>query len=225
MRVWTLVKFKILKMGRIKNGILGGFSGKVGSVVGASWRGIDYMRSMPRTSNKPATVAQLAQQNKMALFRGFLLGVDDIVEKCFQNIEKYTPMNDALSYNMLNSVEGSYPEQSINFANFMFSKGELRGVWSPKVVSEKSNTLDFSWENGNLMPLCAADDQVVLVIYDPQENYFCRLQQAAQRADKKASIILPKCSKGHSVHCYISFYAERLRKSSTNEYLGQVVVA
>lgn len=48
-------------MGRIKKGILGGFSGKVDSVVGASWRGIDYMRSLPRTSDKPATVAQLEQ--------------------------------------------------------------------------------------------------------------------------------------------------------------------
>lgn len=34
-------------MGTIKQGILGGFSGKVGNIVGASWRGIDYIRSMP----------------------------------------------------------------------------------------------------------------------------------------------------------------------------------
>ena len=31
-------------MGTIKKGILGGFSGKVGTVVGASWKGISYMR-------------------------------------------------------------------------------------------------------------------------------------------------------------------------------------
>lgn len=34
-------------MGTIKQGILGGFSGKVGNVVGASWKGIDYIRSLP----------------------------------------------------------------------------------------------------------------------------------------------------------------------------------
>ncbi len=32
-------------MGTISKGILGGFSGKVGTVVGGSWKGIDYMRS------------------------------------------------------------------------------------------------------------------------------------------------------------------------------------
>lgn len=211
-------------MGRIKKGILGGFSGKVGSVVGASWRGIDYMRSLPRKSSKAATVPQLAQQNKMALFRGFLLGVDDIVERCFQNIGKHTRMNDALSYNMLNSIEGTYPEQSINFAQLLFSKGELRGAWSPKATSNESNAIDFSWENGNLMPLCAADDQVTLVVYDPVENHFCKLNNAALRADKMARIILPKRSKGHSVHCYISFYSENRNLASTNEYLGEVKV-
>ena len=31
-------------MGKIKQGILGGFRGKVGTVIGASWNGISYMR-------------------------------------------------------------------------------------------------------------------------------------------------------------------------------------
>lgn len=33
-------------MGTIKQGILGGFSGKVGTVVGGTWKGISYMRSI-----------------------------------------------------------------------------------------------------------------------------------------------------------------------------------
>ena len=34
-------------MGVISQGILGGVSGKVGNVVGASWKGIDYLRIKP----------------------------------------------------------------------------------------------------------------------------------------------------------------------------------
>jgi hypothetical protein len=34
-------------MGKISKGILGGFSGTVGTVVGGKWKGIDYMRSKP----------------------------------------------------------------------------------------------------------------------------------------------------------------------------------
>ncbi|MDD2265168.1 MAG: DUF6266 family protein, partial [Bacteroidales bacterium] len=47
-------------MGTIKQGILGGFSGKVGNIVGASWRGIDYIRSMPASVRNPRTVAQVS---------------------------------------------------------------------------------------------------------------------------------------------------------------------
>lgn len=209
-------------MGRIKKGILGGFSGKVSYVVGASWKGVDYMRGLPAPSIKPSTDKQLAQRNKMALLRGFLLGVGDIVETCFQNISKYTPMNDALSYNMLNTIDGVYPDQSVNFKQLIFSKGELLGAWLPKIVSTKSNSVDFSWKNGNFTPLCAADDQVTLVVYDPVEKEFCILEKAALREDKAARLLLPANFNGHTLHCYISFYSENRKLASTNEYLGEV---
>jgi hypothetical protein len=54
-------------MGTIKKGILGGFSGKVGTVVGASWRGISYMRSLPQKVRNPRTQGQRSQRNKFAL--------------------------------------------------------------------------------------------------------------------------------------------------------------
>ncbi|WEK18364.1 MAG: DUF6266 family protein [Candidatus Pedobacter colombiensis] len=209
-------------MARIKKGILGGFSGKVGTVIGASWKGVDYMRAVPKPSNKPATTKQLAQQNKMALLRGFLLGLSDIIELCFQNISKHTAMNDALSYNLLNTIEEIYPEQSVNFKQLIFSKGELLGSWSPKIVSTKSNSVDFSWKNGNFTPLCAADDQVTLVVYDQVEKEFCILEKAALREDKAARLLLPENFRGHTLHCYISFYSENRKLASTNEYLGEV---
>lgn len=52
-------------MGIIKRGILGGFSKKVGNVVGGSWKGIAYMRSQPLSVANPRTTAQVAQRTKM----------------------------------------------------------------------------------------------------------------------------------------------------------------
>jgi len=53
-------------MGKILNGILGGFSGKVGPVVGGKWKDIDYMRSYvipanPNTSGQQIVRARFAQ--------------------------------------------------------------------------------------------------------------------------------------------------------------------
>ncbi len=49
-------------MGKIKQGILGGFKGKVGTVIGASWNGIAYMRGLAQSVKNPKTAAQLQQR-------------------------------------------------------------------------------------------------------------------------------------------------------------------
>lgn len=49
-------------MAQIKKGILGGFSGKVGTVVGANWRGKDIIRSLQKSNNKAPTDLQLLQR-------------------------------------------------------------------------------------------------------------------------------------------------------------------
>ena len=50
-------------MGKIKQGILGGFKGKVGTVIGSSWNGIAYMKGLPQSQKNPNTLAQQKQRN------------------------------------------------------------------------------------------------------------------------------------------------------------------
>ena len=52
-------------MGKLTSGILGPVSGRIGGVVGASWKGVKYLRSyvVPGASN---TAAQLAQRARFA---------------------------------------------------------------------------------------------------------------------------------------------------------------
>lgn len=53
-------------MATYKQGILGPFSGKVGTVVGSSWRGIAYIRSLATKVANPRTAAQLEVRNKLS---------------------------------------------------------------------------------------------------------------------------------------------------------------
>ena len=50
-------------MGKIKQGILGGFKGKVGTVIGSSWNGIAYMRGQAQSFKDSKSAAQLKQRN------------------------------------------------------------------------------------------------------------------------------------------------------------------
>jgi hypothetical protein len=211
-------------MGRIKKGILGGFSGKVGSVVGASWLGIDYMRSLPKISNKPASPAQEGQRNKMIRLRAFLIGLGNIINRSFQNFAEKTPMNAALSYNMKNALTGISPDFEIHFPNLLFSQGNLHGTWSPKVNSTEPAALDFIWKNSSFSPMCGADDELIAVVYSPADKKFVLLNDLVTRAEAAVRLILPKDFSGHLVHCYLGFHSRTKGISSTNQYLGEIRV-
>lgn len=53
-------------MAILKQGILGGVKGKVGSVVGSSWKGIATLRSLPLSVTNPRTAAQVGNRTRFS---------------------------------------------------------------------------------------------------------------------------------------------------------------
>src|SRR5690349_2360801 len=116
LRVFQLFIFKINCMGRIKKGILGGFGGTVGTVVGGNWKGIDYMRSQPVTSDAPPTPAQQSQRLRFSLATKFLSTMTDLLSVGFQDFAvEMSGFNSAVSYFLDNAVIGTAPNYSISY--------------------------------------------------------------------------------------------------------------
>ena len=59
-------------MGTIKKGILGGVSGKVGTIVGVHWKSSYYIRAHAAKVSNPRTPKQQEQRGKFATAFGFL---------------------------------------------------------------------------------------------------------------------------------------------------------
>ncbi|TXD49276.1 DUF6266 family protein [Polaribacter sp. IC073] len=72
-------------MATFEKGILGGFSGKVGNVVGARWRGENVMRSLLKRGNYTATAKQEEQRQKFKTLIGFLSPIVDVLNPYFGN--------------------------------------------------------------------------------------------------------------------------------------------
>ena len=70
-------------MGKIKQGILGGFRGTVGTVVGSSWNGIAYMKGKPQSVKNPKTAAQLQQR---AYFKDLKVLVGPLTDEQLQSL-------------------------------------------------------------------------------------------------------------------------------------------
>src|SRR5690554_2266436 len=110
-------------MGILKEGILGGFSGKVGNVVGSSCRGVEYIKSRPSKMTNPRTKGQTKQRTKFTLTQDFLRTFTPFVRVGFKDhaVEGRSSFNAAMSYNMSNAIKADGEDLVLDFPNVLVS--------------------------------------------------------------------------------------------------------
>jgi len=150
-------------MGKINQGILGGFTGKVGNVIGGNWKGIDYMRVKPANVANPRTDDQLDQRSRFVTVLQFLQPMKDFIKVGFKKYAiKMTEFNSEMSYNLNNAVIGTYPNFKIDFANALVSRGALADSFNGTASCASSGNLSFTWDDNSGDGNAKATDKALL---------------------------------------------------------------
>lgn len=212
-------------MGTIKQGILGGFSGKVGNIVGASWRGIDYIRSMPASVHNPRTEAQVSQRNKFSLVGKMLKTIVPIIRVGFAGSvgTGKSAFSVAMSYNVKNAVIGLYPDFEIDFDAVKISLGELYGAGNAEATSA-AGSITFDWDT-DLLNNAAATDKVILLAFNAVSGEASYDMNAATRADGSGSLAVPPTWDGELVDTYLALTSADGKLVSNSVYAGRVEVS
>jgi hypothetical protein len=213
-------------MATIKKGILGGFSGKVGTVIGSNWKGIDYIRSLPKSSSKPASLAQKDQRLRFTTVMKFLKPIYAVLNIGYQSVKGIqTPLNAAVSYHMKNAITGTSPDYELDMSKVVFSQGELVGPWLPTIGLGLTGELEVRWQNNNDMGGFAnADDDAFLLIYNADKLQFVVLEHAASRSEEAINLILPANFSGDELACWMSFVTKDGKKTATSVFIGKITV-
>nr|WP_068890703.1 DUF6266 family protein [Pedobacter panaciterrae] len=213
-------------MGRFLKGILGGFSGKVGNVVGACIRGVDYMRSLPRKSTKPPTEAQLKQRTTFGLVVTFLRPITALINVGYQSYKgKETPMNAATSYHLEKAVMGVYPNLSINYPKVLISKGTLLRVANAEVVTAAGTSeIEFNWTNNAAVGSTNGTDKATFMVYSDQMDEYVVLSSAVPRSAETFALVVPLDFIGQEVHCWMSFVRADGKQVSDSKYVAKIRV-
>ena len=209
-------------MGTIKKGILGGFSGKVGNVVGASWKGVDYIRSLPSKVRNPRSKGQVAQRTRFSLIAKFVRALLPVIRVGFkQSAGAYnSAYSAAVSYNVQNAVKGEHPDFEIDFSNAMLSKGGLTGTYEATATREPG-ILNAEWEpvaRGN----ASVEDHVVIAAYNPIKEEAMYDLHAASRGDGSGELQLPTAWDGDEVEAFVMFISEDGKQVSDSVYTGRL---
>jgi hypothetical protein len=214
-------------MGKLNLGILGGFSGTVGTVVGSTNKnGDDIIRARskkPRTSN---SAGQLKQQTKFGLVIGFMQGVNPVVKTGLKRVaaaEKLSPYNFACRYALNNAVTGTDAQPVIDYGKVMLSDGELSRDMQAKAVYGPEGVL-FSWSEYVPTMVGSANDTVsILVTMSATGSLVSPTSQCFVR--HFFDLALPYHESGDTLLFYLFFRsATDSLVLSTSQFLGSVVV-
>jgi len=215
-------------MGKISQGVLGGFSGKVGNVVGGSWKGIDYMRIKPASVANPRTAAQVDQRSKFSIVLNFLQPMSEFLRVGFKlYANKMTQFNSAMSYNLNHAVTGTYPDFTIDYPNALVSHGQLNGATGAAVASVNPAVVDFTWadNSGPGRSKASTTDKAMLLVYNASKGIAVYNLEGASRDTGAQSLDVPADFSGDEVQAYLAFISEDGSQVSDSVYVGSVAVS
>jgi hypothetical protein len=209
------------KMGKLTNGINGAIQGKVGTVIGSSWKGIPYIKGPYKKRTGKVGKGEKVNRTRFGAAQLWLKPLLDFVRQGFKG---YSPTVEgfiaAKSYLLLNAFEGAGTKIAINPALVKVSFGHL--PLSDDITVEKVNTrqLLFSW-NPSPVTDGSPKDQAMLLAYaiDHRIAYFTITGEF--RSTGSDTLQLDN-KKGRTYHIYFAFTADDRSRQSDSVYLGTV---
>lgn len=191
-------------MGTIKSGILGGFSGKVGGVVGTSWKGIAVMKAMPQSVANPRTNAQVAQRNafkSLTLFAAMYLStyVRPLWNRFAQGMSGYNAFVSANSSNW--DADGI-----VDATSFVLSKGKMAatsGVAGETQVGV--DQVDVTWSTAITDSYQQATDDMYALAYNATKNVWSVSSLPVKRSVGLIALQMTEvAAAGNVVHVFLS---------------------
>ena len=192
-------------MGTIKQGILGGFSGRVGTVIGSSWKSVNYMRAMAISISNPKTEKQQLQRGKFLKAISFLKTITPFVRIGYKGYEwKQSAFNAAMSYVMKNAMASN---GTVDYSKVLVTHGSLTAAMNA-TVNVEGDKVSYTWQDNSGTGDAKTMDTAMLLVYNKDKREAIYDMNAATRSDTKAELTLPSNWSGNALAVYLSFCNE-----------------
>ena len=219
-------------MGKARKGILDGFIGKVGTVVGSFWKGIKVMRSYNDFPSNPKTSAQQLQRAKFALLGKVGGALNEVLCIGLHNdATKHvsTPVGEFMDLN-LPHVTGTAENPAIDWESLSISDGSLTPVGMGELDLSSAGKVKCAIESPNTSKFNSEHDAVYLVAINTVRNEAAMNDDGAKRNTSEDIVIeCPSYWTGEQVQVYAFVKAAPGAKDPTRTsptiYVGHGAVA
>lgn len=218
-------------MANYNQGILGPFSGKVGPVVGSTWKGRQVMKGRPYPKKKyAASTLQAMAQQRMTVLARFLRPLGGFISmgmKLAAKAAAVTPRNYATKRNMENSMNLAGGVWSVIPSTVEISEGNFANVES-LLLAQAAQGLTVTWNNnagsvigmttGGRQIILSDSDLVWLVAYNVEKNEISIPTGGYCNRDDQSAIISRPSTwvAGDHVHLYAFTMSEEYNTYMTS---------
>jgi hypothetical protein len=201
-------------MGKYNQGILGPFTGKVGSVVGSSWKGVNYIKSLPG----PNTSNSEAQQKQRSRFKSVVGLASSLLSSLIRPVWNLVS-GKMTGYNLFVKTNMAAFDESgvlVNYSDFHASVGALPLPENLNIQDDVDvvSGIEVSWKDDSATGIGNADDKLHLLVMNEEKVHI--LNTISVRSDQSAEITLPVPA--GDVHLYPFFGTADGDKFSPDSY-------
>lgn len=209
-------------MARIKDGIFGGFSGKVGNVVGCKGKTGYYVRSRPNNVFNPQTERQQAQRGKLVAAMQFARVFTPFLRISYREFAGAgKPYHAAVSSFLKNAVVETDSGCAIDFAKALVSRGSLTAVHRAQIASS-GHTITYTWTDNSGEGNAAPTDLTLLVAFNKTRWAAVYTDATACRSDEKADLSIPADWATDELAVYLGFRSADGETVANSVYFPQI---
>src|SRR5690606_460086 len=209
-------------MAYLKKGVLGPITGKVGTVVGSSWRGIEFVKSLPNRT-KPPTPGELANRHIFKFTQQWLSPIDDFLKVSFK---EYSPtsfrVNAAKSYLYKHALNKDGFNSTIDPALMLVSHGNLSLSDNLQMELIGDDQLSITWDR-EILEGQNPEDQIMMLAYNIEKKDSIGTASGQFRKTGQDILDLKALADG-TIHVYVAFIAVDRESQSNSVYLGTVFI-
>lgn len=201
-------------MARLDQGLLGGYSGKLGTTVGATWKGINVVRTYQPNVANPNTQLQRDHRSKfkeIALLGSFFLA--SMVKPFWDKSAKKMS-----GYNAFVSINARAMQDSLMFEplKFVIGNGQMGHVDITTTLVAESNGIMMGWDEDEQVLYGAKTDKLYAIAFNYVGEPLGYSLGESTREDREAIIRLNDgADTSEAILCYAWLSENGLHQSIT----------
>ena len=217
-------------MGKVQQGILDGFIGKVGTVVGSFWKGKPVMRGYKRQIRDAHSEAQLLVRTRFSAINSLSSTFLSAIRLGFAGVARSRGTTEGNVFVRTNwdHVHAATPgSATVDYDELEIARGHLPEVQFGSPSFEDPLEVTVPLADSAAVIGSDADDDAYLFVYDPEAGQGL-LSEPKKRTDEEIVLLVPDYWNGHRVHVYgfaIGGGPDNLGDISNSRYLGSGTIS